>query len=464
MISYTQLQKIIQTTAELPETYAQRQDLFDHITEHLDTDLIKILVGMRRVGKTFMLKLLYKYLFETLNIPHENIFFLSFESPLLFEYQDVVDLQQLYDIYIAHSNPKFKTYILLDEIQNINGWEKFVRTLYDNAKHKNQIYITGSNSRLLSSEYSSALSGRSLNISVPIFSFKDVQQLIAGRNKHLSSNTDELLENYLLWGGLPETWLQPQDGFRLAYVDNLLDKILTDDIIMRFNIRYPTVLKELALYIFNNAGNHLNLSKISDFLRTAGYKLDSRTIYEYISNLQSAFLLSTLKNARFKQSGNRKTSHKSSKNLTLGKLMKFFASDNSFITATYLDNIDSARNKLLENLTFSLLSRENTYIHEHCPDLKGFQIYFTYDSASGIDIDLLLEKPSMTAPTLIPVNIAYSIQEQETLQREIKGLQKAMNYFNADRALLFIWNDTLRKTEVPENITVINVKDILLTA
>jgi len=450
MITLQEIYNLTAQNAQLPEHYVVRTELFNELVELLNTDLIKVITGLRRTGKTFLLKLLYHHLRQNLNVPQENILFLNFEAPALYEYSNVVDLQHIYDTFAANANPKHKIYVFLDEVQNVTAWEKFVRHLYDTQKHQVQLFVTGSNSKLLSSEYSTAISGRVIELTVYPFKFTEVLQLI-GQGEP-ADNTDSgsglspqkqqfYLNQYLKWGGLPEVWLQPSDSVKTAYITSLLNKIITDDIVNRYRIKNPQTLYKIALYIFNNTGNIFSITKLLGFLKSQKYEISRPTLEEYIQYLVNAYLISWVRNVTIK----------SSKETIFGRLRKFFTIDNAFLTATSLD-AGSMSTTFVENLTFNLLQQELSG--------RNYQVHFAYDASAKIDTDLVVR--DFVGTRVIPVNITYTMQDADTYKREVGGLIRAIRYFGASFGVLFMWQSTYKKWSIPAGIKVMNLQTLLL--
>ncbi len=472
MLTLKQLHTITQDNARLPAKYALRGPYLVQLKKLTSSDLIKVITGFRRVGKTFLLKLLYQYLVHGKKVPEHNILFLNFEDPRLSNYLTSEQLQNMYETFLTGANLKRKVYLFLDEVQNVDKWEKFVRYLYDTRKEQHQIFVTGSNSKLLSSEYASVLAGRVIPLKVYPFTFKEIVELIRPQN------VSKYLNEYLTWGGLPEIWLQPEVSVRYLYIKNLLEKILYDDITIRYNVADPIILAKTLTYILNNVGNIVNFSKIVTTLKNSGFETTRQTLKKYTQYLNNAFLVNEITNFITT----------STKHIIFGKLKKFFAIDNSFITAAALE-APSIKPKLLENLVFNFLDRISNLT-------QTFQVYFSYDSSSKIDNDLTLKSSSLAHPVVTPIGVTYSLDPHnpDTIKREIKALQKSISYFSQQKlrvsipselfelgiqasivsphnkskqrktqAILFVWEPLYKPLNLPDWLLVINVKDLLLT-
>jgi len=451
MITLQEIYNLTAQNAQLPDHYVVRTEFFNKLVELLNTDLIKVITGLRRTGKTFLFKLLYHHLRQNLNIPKENILFLNFEAPALYEYSNVVDLQHIYDTFAANADTKHKIYVFLDEIQNVTAWEKFVRHLYDTQKQQVQLFVTGSNSKLLSSEYSTAISGRVVELTVYPFKFTEVLQLI--EQGESADNTDSgsglspqkqqfYLNQYLKWGGLPEVWLQPTESIKTAYITSLLNKIITDDIVNRYRIKNPQTLYKIALYIFNNTGNIFSITKLLGFLKSQKYEISRPTLEDYIQYLNNAFLITPIRNITVK----------STKEIVFGRLKKFFTIDNAFITTTSL-NIDSATTTLVENLTFNWLYQSI--------NPSTYNLHFAYDTSERIDTDLVIM--DQLGKIVLPINITFTLNDLQTIEREVTGLKRAIKYLNAPQGVLITWNRSHKKLTIPTNIYVLNLQDALIT-
>jgi predicted AAA+ superfamily ATPase len=355
-LSIDSLSQVISDSIHINTDYQiTRKTYFDWLTSSTDNEFIKVITGFRRVGKSFLLKQLHGYLTKEKQIPAENIFFINFEHDLI-QFRNVEGLRKMWELFKENlPDPNAKVYLFLDEIQNIKGWEKFVRTLYDSAKNKYNIFITGSNSSLLSSEFSSALSGRTIEMHIHSFDFKEFLLLKKIKPRRGLARVEQKsllqknLNQYLHQGGLPET-INKSNQDTTLYIQSIFNKILLDDIIERFNIKKSQSVKNLLAYLFSNIGSVLSFSKIEKILANEGENISSTTLYEYADMYIQSFALSKISKFDWKTKRIFKKQH------------KFYASDNGLITSLDYDHIE-AKDVLLENLIYIALSKKHSNIY-----------------------------------------------------------------------------------------------------
>ena len=350
-----------------------------------DKNVIKILSGIRRSGKSFMLRLLRENFIKT-GISENQILYIDFED---FENAQYLASKNLY-AFVKEQNQKVggkRLYLLFDEIQEVEDWEKIVNSLYSSEKIDCDIYLTGSNANLLSSELATYLSGRYVNISVFPLSYKEFLDFYA------VDDSNERFLRCMKFGGFPG--LKELSGSELslkAYIDGIYSTVLLKDVISRNKIRDTAVLEKIILYITDNIGNIFSAKKISDFMKSNGRSLAVETVYNDINYLQSALFL--YKVPRFDLKGKK----------LLETMEKYYIADTGF-RFQLLGFSDNAINGLLENIVFiELLRRE----YKVCIGKIG-----------EYEIDFVAEKNGVREY----FQVSYLLSSEETMEREYRPLE-----------------------------------------
>lgn len=258
--------------------YIKRSSYFKKIKPFIDKDLVKIIVGQRRVGKSyFMLQVMD----EIKKIhPRANIIYINKES---YDFVNIYDDKQLMKC-IKRKEKKGKNYLFIDEVQEIKNWQKVIRSL--NATGNFDIYCTGSNADLLSGELATLLAGRYIEIKVYSLSYKEFLRF------HNLDDAETSLQKYWQFGGLPYLiHLDLQDEVVYDYLKNIYNSILLKDVIARYNIRNVSFLENLTQYLADNIGSFISSSKISKFLKNQKLEVHNATILEYLNFLAKTFFV-----------------------------------------------------------------------------------------------------------------------------------------------------------------------------
>ena len=386
----------------------QESHLVDLIEREYDIPIqskkIISLVGVRRCGKTSLLLNLIKKL--RMEVDTRNIFYINFEDDRLFPLEiKMLDLmlQAYYELYPEKLDEKI--YLFLDEVQVVDNWELFVRRVYDTKNI--QIFITGSSSKLLSSEMATSLRGRTLTYEIFPFSFKeyltykDIEiNLYSTKSVSFIKNA---LESYLIFGGFAET-INEDDEIKRRILSDYLDLIMYKDIVDRHNIKNRSLLKHLLKYCYTNMATLVSFSKLFNEYKSQGYKLGKDTLFDYFSYLDDAYALFSVpifRNSIKEEQRNPK---------------KIYAIDNGF-KKIFDFSLSKDMSKLYENIVFLHLRRKTKDIYY----FKGKQ---EVDFYAKID-----SKPYV-------INVSYQISNTDTRNREINGLLEAMEYFNIDNSIL----------------------------
>lgn len=361
MISLQKLQQAMLESREFGSiTPVERREYLLWLEKSIDNKLIKAVVGFRRSGKSFLLKILTKSLLNK-GVPVSNIFYLNFENDLLNNIKTVLNLRNVWQVYLREiADLNHPIYIIWDEIQLILGWEKLIRSLYEQGKYN--IFISGSNSNLLSGELSSSLSGRSLKLEIKPFSFLEyLDYLKIARDSYYlqKQKIDQAFSIYLQRGGIAEQFSLDEE-FLLNYQSGLIQKIILDDIIKRYSIDNVNVLQEVFEFISGNITSTISLRKIVNRLLEQGLKVSATTIDNYINYWQTSYAIEKLNKFDYRLSR------------VFNRISKYYVIDNLLIKGR-----EESNEKRLENLVYIELvrryGRENVYFGQ---DPNGYEIDF----------------------------------------------------------------------------------------
>lgn len=256
----------------------------DKIMAYVDAPFVKILTGVRRCGKSTILKMIMERLKTERNIPEDRIISHRFDS---IEYEDMT-AKQIYTLLKEQLSPDGKTYLFLDEVQEIKGWEKIVNSLASDFDV--DLYITGSNSRMMSSEIATYLTGR--YVSFRIFTLSFGEYLMFKSKFTTVGEPKAELANYVRLGGFPATHLQAYSQDEIyTIVRDIYNSTIFSDIVKRNQIRKIDQLERVVKYTFNNVGNTFSAKSIADYLKSERRSLDNETVYSYLDKLEKAYLL-----------------------------------------------------------------------------------------------------------------------------------------------------------------------------
>ncbi len=265
-------------------TMIERPLYVDKIMAYVDTPFVKILTGVRRCGKSTILKMIMERLKTERNIPEDRIISCRFDS---MEYEDMT-AKQIYTLLKEQLSPDGKTYLFLDEVQEIKGWEKIVNSLASDFDV--DLYITGSNSRMMSSEIATYLTGR--YVSFRIFTLSFGEYLMFKSKFTTVGEPKAELANFVRLGGFPATHLQAYSQDEIyTIVRDIYNSTIFSDIVKRNQIRKIDQLERVVKYTFNNVGNTFSAKSIADYLKSERRSLDNETVYSYLDKLEKAYLL-----------------------------------------------------------------------------------------------------------------------------------------------------------------------------
>lgn len=360
-----------------------RETYLNRLIEAKDTDFIKVITGVRRSGKSTLLLMFKEYLLQN-KVKEEAILSINFESAM---YDNILNYKDLYN-YVKEKIKKGKNYLLLDEVQNVEKWEKGVNAL--KVDFDIDIYITGSNAYLLSSELSTLLSGRYIEIKMYPLSFQEFLKF----NQYEKENKEEKFNEYLKFGGLPAiTLIKDKPDLVLSYLNDIYNTIVKKDIIDRNGIKDTALLENIIRYLATNVGSTISSTKISDYLNSNKIaKSNHQTIDNYLNMLEKSFIF-------YKAD---RTDIRNKKLLkTLGK---YYISDiglrNSLIG---FRNIEEGH--LLENVVYLELLR------------RGFRV--NIGKTNEFEVDFVAENPY----EIIYYQVTKTLANEEVKSRELRSLE-----------------------------------------
>ena len=259
-----------------------RELYMNKLWAYKDTEFIKVITGIRRCGKSSLLKLLMNKLLE--ENENNNVIYMNFES---FEFDNIVDYKDMYNNIKQKINKKAQNYILLDEVQRVAEWEKAVNALA--VDFECDIYITGSNAYLLSSELSTYLSGRYVEIKVLPLSFKEF--LDFAKLDDNMNGEDKFIE-YIRYGGMPGIIsLKNEEDIYENAIKGIYNTVFMKDVIERNKLVDATLLEKILRFLMSNIGSLISAKKISDFLTSQGTKVTHNTVLNYLTMLENAYLI-----------------------------------------------------------------------------------------------------------------------------------------------------------------------------
>ena len=360
-----------------------RPSYVDKIMAYVDTPFVKILTGVRRCGKSTILKMIMSKLREC-GIPESRIVSYCFDS---MEFEDMT-AKQMYSELKSRVSPEGKTYFFLDEMQEIKGWEKVGNSL--SSDYDVDLYITGSNSRMMSSEISTYLTGRYVSFRIYTLSF--AEYLTFKEQYDAVGDPRQELANYIRLGGFPATHLQnyTQDEV-YTIVRDIYNSTIFSDIVRRNQVRKIDQLERVVKYTFNNVGNTFSAKSISDYLKAEHRALDNETVYSYLEKLEKAYLL-----------------HRCSRYDLQGKEIlktqeKFYLADTSLRYSVLGYNADSVATSL-ENVVYLELCR------------RGYAVNIGKTSDGEIDFVATRQNEK------VYVQVTQQIASEKTERREYERL------------------------------------------
>lgn len=369
----------------LPQTGFFRRKLIDQLLSYQNSALVKVITGQRRCGKSYLLRMMIKHLITEAGIDRKNILYLNMEMPELLSVTDYRQLLEIISEYRKELSPKGKYYLFLDEIQEVSEWEKLINSISQNSEDPCEVFITGSNAHLLSSELATYLTGRYVPIEVLPFSYQEYREATR------QPEGMESLAVYLQQGGMPELLNFPNDETKRNYLGTLRDSILLNDIVRRHKLRDVALLQRLYQFTADTIGSLFSVNGIVRHLNGIGYKTNVETVANHLHHLCDAYLIH--ETDRFDIQGKR----------ILSGERKYYLNDTSF-RYFLSSSFDPGPGKYLENAMYLHLRR------------NGYTVYT--GRTGSTEVDFIAEKGNER----IYCQVAYMLTDEKVVEREFRSL------------------------------------------
>jgi predicted AAA+ superfamily ATPase len=370
----------------------KRPKYLEKIMRFVDIPTIKVLTGIRRCGKSNIIFMVMDEL-ESRGIPKENLVYFDFSEP---EWEDE-KMQVVFEKVKSKLAPESRTYLFLDEVQEIKSWERMVNTLNQKREFNVDVYITGSNSRMLSTEIETYLTGRITTIPVFTLSFAEYLEF-KKRYKEIGNPKDELY-SYIEFGGFPATHLREMGRADIyMMVKDIYNTVIYTDIVKRNQIRKVDLFERIVKFVFANVGSIFSSNSISKYIKSEQRKIDVETVYSYLEKLSGAHILK--KCARYDLKGKE----------VLKTFEKYYLADTSLRHAILGFNKDSFSG-LLENVIYIELLR------------RGCEVYV--GKYNDLEIDFVAEMQGER----IYIQVAQEIRDEKTIDREYENLLKIQDNY-----------------------------------
>lgn len=395
----------------------QREQYLDFLRRHKDQDVIKVVSGVRRCGKSTLFELFKKELLDS-GVKPNQIISINFED---LEYEPLQEYHALHEYIVERLIPDAPVYVFLDEVQHVPQFEKVVGSLF--IKPNVDIYITGSNAYFMSSDIATLLTGRYVQVEMLPLSFKEFHSAYSQQNL---SDMD-IYNLYIEHSSFPRLVHVEDDESIDEYLESILNTVVLKDIVTRLKITDVPLLLDIIRYLLANIGSLINPTKIANTLTSYGRKTDNKTVEKYLQGLKDGLLIYEVD--RFDVKGK----------ALLQRNAKYYVVDSAF-RKFLLSRTDSNRGHILENIVYLELVR------------RGYRVYVGH--LQNGEIDFVAKKPHR----LEYYQVSYTVMEDTTLQRELSPLEQLDD--NYPKYLLTM--DVLHKTDNHNGIEQQNVLDWLL--
>lgn len=369
-----------------------RERYISNISKYLNNSLVKVILGQRRAGKSYLLRMIIQHLIQTTRVSPQNILYINKDIHELEFIQDSQALLRTIGAYQKELNISGKIYIFLDEVQEIADWEKAVNSLSQDYMTEYELFITGSNAKLLSAELSTYISGRYLRFEVFPFSYQEylgLHQYALGKQSFVS---------YLQAGGMPESYGLADEEMKVNYYRSLKDSILLRDIVHRHKIRDIELLERLIALLTDSIGSYFSVNSVVKYLRSKGTHTNFETIGAYLSYLQDAYFIH--ESPRYDLKG---------KKILSGE-KKYYLNDIGF-KYFLASSFDFGIGKYLENIVFLYLKH------------NGYSVYT--GKIKDQEIDFIAEKQGSKTY----IQVAYLLADDAVVEREFGNLQMIPDHY-----------------------------------
>ena len=395
----------------------QREQYLEFLRRHKDQDVIKVVSGVRRCGKSTLFELFKQELLAS-GVKANQIISINFED---LEYEPLQEYHALHEYIVERLIPETSVYVFLDEVQHVPQFEKVVGSLF--IKPNVDIYITGSNAYFMSSDIATLLTGRYVQVEMLPLSFKEFHSAYSQQNL---SDMD-IYNLYIEHSSFPRLVHVEDDESIDEYLESILNTVILKDIVTRLKITDVPLLLDIIKYLLANIGSLINPTKIANTLTSYGRKTDNKTVEKYLQGLKDGLLIYEVD--RFDVKGK----------ALLQRNAKYYVVDSAF-RKFLLSRTDSDRGHILENIVYLELIR------------RGYRVYVGH--LQNGEIDFVAKMPHR----LEYYQVSYSVMDDTTLRRELSPLEKLDD--NYPKYLLTM--DVLHKTDNHNGIEQKNVLDWLL--
>lgn len=364
-----------------------RKEYMEKLASYREKRIIKVLTGIRRSGKSTILNEFKKKLIDE-GISEKNIVSINFEDN---SNNELLDPNKLHNYIIDKTDKNCMNYIFLDEIQNVNNFQKCVDSLF--LRDYLDIYITGSNSYMLSGELATYLTGRYIQIHILPLSFKEYLSYYGEKDELKKYN------EYITYGGFPYLINLDKPEEKIVYLDSIYNTVIMKDVIGRKKINDPLILESICRFLFDNIGSNVSTKKISDTLSSYGRKNSVHTIEEYLTALLDSYIL--YKVNRFDIKGKQ----------LLKTQEKYYLSDLGLRTYLLGRSYNKDLGHILENVVFLELKR------------RGYRVYIGKNDTTEVDFVVEAEDE------YVYIQVALSVRDEQTLKKELKPLDNISDHF-----------------------------------
>lgn len=372
----------------MTDSRIERKEYLDKLIAFRDKNIIKVITGVRRCGKSVLLELFQNYLLKQ-GVSEEQIVAINLED---YDFYELREPAKLHSYIKERLNKDKMTYIFIDEVQHCEDFPRVVDSLY--LKKNVDIYLTGSNANLLSSEIATLLSGRYVEIMMLPLSFKEYVSS-TGDTKELSRKYLEYIEN----SSFPYTLdLKGQPKEITLYLEGLYNTIVVKDISQRKKFPDTMMLESIARFVFDNIGNPMSTKKIADTMTSFGRKIDVKTVEKYVRALMESFIVYQAKRYNIKGKQYLKT------------LEKYYVVDIG-LRYMLLGSRSTDVGHILENVIYLELLR------------RGYDVYV--GKIDDLEVDFVAQDPKKT----IYYQVAATVRDENTLKRELSPLQKISDHY-----------------------------------
>jgi predicted AAA+ superfamily ATPase len=371
----------------------ERELYWRQIQPFIDQPVIKVLTGIRRCGKSTILMMVRDHLLQS-GVPPANILHINFEN---FDFADLDTAEKLHGYLKEHMAGEGRCYLLLDEIQEVERWERAVNSLL--AATDADIYITGSNSRLLSSELATYIAGRYVEIKISTLSFREYLLFVEARTGVKPTNLREEIRSYIRLGGFPAVHAggyAEEAAYRL--VNDIYSSAILRDTVQRHNIRNIELLERVVKYVFDNIGNLFSARNVADYFKNQQRSVDLNTVYNYLAALEGAYIIRRIPRYDIKGKELLQTNE------------KYYIGDHSLVYAVmgYKDRMIGG---ILENIVLLELER------------RGYRVYV--GKLESKEVDFIAERKNER----VYVQVSYMPAAQSTIEREFAPLLAIKDHY-----------------------------------